>query len=201
MELEELKKVWDKTDNPENVTINKLIFREIIDSKLKTSREKLLNYEWIFLILEILAMPLIISISFMKNLLNYTHSFLICALIILMLSIVWDIYKIRILDKINLDKPLKNNIIYTEKYKHLIKIEKLTGYYFVIPFVIVFALALYAINKVRFELWICMFFVLLAAILFVVFFYKIYDKHICNLRQSLEELKALEEDKNEYINH
>ncbi|MDR2146650.1 MAG: hypothetical protein LBE91_09360 [Tannerella sp.] len=193
MELEALKQAWDKTNNPENSKFNRLLFKEIIDSKLRTSKEKLLNFEWISLILAVLFIPVTINVFFMKNLLIYTHLFLICMLIILVLSITWDTCKIRILGKINLNKPLKESMIYAEKFKYLVKTEKLVSYYFILPFVFIFVFVLYAINKIRFELWIYLAFIVIAAILSVVFLYKIYDKHVNNLRQSLNDLQALEE--------
>jgi len=194
MNLENLKSEWSAmNDRMEKQKIFKeKMFCQMLNTKSDKSLSRLVAYEVINLIFSILFIP----VSF--YMFNYTgiefvRTAIIVAIVILVLNAIWNGFKIFVLSKIDFSKTLKNNLLHINKYAIYIKYEKLIGYYCIIPLAIAVCVFHYTKMHASLYWWVLMLCTLTAAILFVIYFYRLYNKNISTIQQNLEELRDLEE--------
>ena len=210
MNLENLKSEWsamnDRMENRE--ILEEKMYCQILNSKSDQSLSRLVAYEVVGLIFGILFIPVLFymfnmfnNTEFINKLpkamaeqMGFVRTVIIGAIVFLVLCIIWIGTKLfTLLLKINFNKPLKNNLLNIGKYAIYIKYEKLIGYYFVIPLAVFIAVIHYARIHASLFWWVLMSCSLIAMILYVIYFYRLYDKHISTIQQNLEELRELEE--------
>ena len=209
MNLENLKSEWSAmNDRMEKQEILKeKMYCQMLNTKSDKSLNRLVAYEVAGLIFGILFIPVLF---YMFNTFNdteiiskvpkviveqmgFVHTVIIGAIVFLGLTIIWTGIKLFNLSKINFYKPIKNNFFYVNKHAIYIKFEKLIGYYFVIPLVALICIFHYVKIHASLFWWISMSCSLIAAILFVIYFFRLYNKNISTIQQNLEELRELEE--------
>jgi hypothetical protein len=194
MNLENLKSEWSAmNDRMEKQEIFKQkIFCQMLNTKSDKSLGRLVAYEVIMLILTILFIPFLLYI-FNTIGMEFVRMIAVVAIVCMAINMVWQGIKICVLSKIDFSKTLKNNLLNINKYAVYIKYEKLIGYYFVIPLVTVACMFHYVQIRASMYWWILMSCMFIAAILFVIYFYRLYGKNISTIQQNLEELQELKE--------
>ena len=194
MNLENLKSEWsamnDRMDKQE--ILKEKIFRQILNTKSDKSLNRLVAYEVVGLIFSILCIPVLLWM-FNDSGIKSLQTVIIGAIVILAIYVIWYGIKVLALSKIDFTKTLKNNLFYVNRYAIYIKYEKLIGYYFLIPLVVVVCVFHYAKIHVSIFWWVLMLCALTAGILFTIYFYRLYNKNISTIQQNLEELRELEE--------
>jgi len=194
MNLENLKSEWSTmNDRMEKQEILKeKMFYQILNTKSDKSLSRLVAYEVINLIISVIFIP-VLFYFFNYTRMEFVRTVLIGAITILVICVVWYGIKVLVLSKIDFTKTLKNNSFYINKYAVYIKYEKLIGYYFLIPLTIVVCIFHYAQMHVSLYLWVLLTCSFIAMIIFVIYFYRLYNKNISTIQQNLEELRDLEE--------
>ena len=194
MNLENLKSEWSTmNDRMEKQEILKeKMFYQILNTKSDKSLSRLVAYEVINLIISVIFIP-VLFYFFNYTRMEFVRTVLIGAITILVICVVWYGIKVLVLSKIDFTKTLKNNLFYINKYAVYIKYEKLIGYYFLIPLIIVICTFHYVQMHVSLYWWVLLSCSLIAAIIFVTYLYKLYNKNISTIQQNLEELRDLKE--------
>ena len=195
MNLENLKSEWSAmNDRMEKQEILKeKIFRQILNTKSDKSLNRLVAYEVVSLIFIVLFIPVLLwmfnntRIEFMQK------TIIIGAIVILAIFVIWFGIKILVLSKIDFTKTLKNNFFYINRYALYMKYEKLIGYYFLFPLIIAICVFRYAKIHASVFWWVLMLCVFTATMLYMIYFYRLYNKNISTIQQNLEELRELEE--------
>jgi len=168
------------------------IFHQMLNTKSDKSLSRLVAYEVISLIASILFIPALFYM-FNNTGIEFVHTVITGAIVFMAICVVWYGIKVFVLSKIDFTKTLKNNLFYINKYAVYIKYEKLFGYYLLIPLIMVVCTFYYAKMNVSLYLWVLISCVGVAAILFTIYFYRLYNKNISTIQQNLEELRELEE--------
>ena len=194
MNLENLKSEWSAmNDRMEKQEILKeKMFCQILNTKSDKSLSRLVADEVVGLIFGILFIP-VLFYMFNKIEIEFVRTVIVGAIIIGVLIIIWGSMKLFNLSKINFTKPLKNNLLYVNKYAVYIKYEKLIGYYFIIPLAVLIGVIHYIKIHASLFWWVLMSCSLIAIILFVIYFYRLHNKNISTIQQNLEELRELKE--------
>ena len=205
MELEELKNAWAALDNKlqKNEVLNERIVKEVLQSKTNKALRQLSNHEWLATIIAFLSLPFII---FMYNthlsevnpkvflLFKYLFIYVIA---ILPIRCFFQVRKLYTLMKIDFNKTMSKNISLIQRYNIHIKREKnYSGVLFVIM-AIVFLILIVIVKFPTEEIWrpifiICTF--VFGAFRSVWVYKKVYNENIQSIKNSLEELKELEEE-------
>ncbi len=198
MELEELKNSWAALDNrlKENNSLNETIILKMVQGKAEKSINRLLGLEIIGTIIVILIIPFI-TYSIETNqdkMLFFWNLLMIASGTLCILSIIWGIYKISILSKIDFSKEISATIYHFNKYWILLKWEFFAIIYIFIPILFTLAVLTYAEENASFSLWMflsCMFLLLI----FILWYSKKKHKKIhAAIVASLNEIKELKEE-------
>jgi hypothetical protein len=194
MNLDNLKSEWSAmNDRMEKQEILKeKMFCQILNTKSERSLNRLVAYEVISLIASILFIPALLYM-FNRTGMEFVRTVIVGAIVLLGICVVWYGIKVFVLSKIDFTKTLKNNLFYINKYAVYIKYEKLIGYYFIIPLCVLVDIIYYLKLHVTLYSWLFLSCIGIAAILFTVYFYRLYNKNISTIQQNLEELRELEE--------
>ena len=194
MNLENLKSEWsamnDRMDKQE--ILKEKIFRQILNTKSDKSLNRLVAYEVVSLIFIVLFIPVLLWM-FNNTGIKFVQTVIIGAIIFLAICVIWFGIKVLALSKIDFAKTLKNNMLYINKYAIYIKYEKLIGYYFLFPLIIAICVFRYAKIHASVFWWVLMLCVFTATMLYMIYFYRLYNKNISTIQQNLEELRELEE--------
>ena len=194
MDLEILKSQWSEmNDRMEQQEIFKeKMFRQILNTKSDKSLNRLMAYEVISMIFSVLFIPFLLFIYYKKGM-EMIRPVVVGAIIFMIVGTIWYVIKVLVLSKINFSKTLKNNLLYVNKYAIYIKYEKLFIYYILIP--VLFALCTFYYIRLHASLysWVIMSCVGIAAILYTIYFYHLYNKNISTIRENLDELRSLED--------
>jgi hypothetical protein len=199
MNLENLKSEWSAMNDrmEKQKMFEEKMFCEMLNTKSDKSLGRLVKYEVIQLIFGILFIPILffmlINIPDIGTTTEFMRIVLIGAIIFMAICVIWYGIKVFVLSKIDFTKTLKNNLLYINKYAIYIKYEKLIGYYFLAPFIVISCSFLYAKMHAPLLAWIFMSCAFIATILFVIYLYRLYNKNISTIQQNLEELRELEE--------
>ena len=203
MNLENLKSEWsamnDRMEKQE--MLKEKIFSQMLNTKSDKSLNRLIAYEVVSLIINVLVIPVLIYIYKLKTNVGqvndtamfFLRTVVIGAIVFIVLSIVWYGIKVFVLSRIDFTKTLKNNLFYINKYAVYIKYEKLIGYYFLIPLIVVISTFYFLKMHISLYLWASLSCIGIAAILITVYFYHLYNRNISTILQNLEELRELEE--------
>ena len=198
MEIEALKNTWSTLDNhlKENKSLNERIIKEMINKKANKSISRLLFWDVISIVVLLALIPFIVYwFSIYGGQKMFWDITLIAAGFVCVVGVVWYLIKIHGLMKVDINESVGKNIYYIKRYTIQIKREKIAMIYFVaIPLVILSTLT-YIEAKVALPLWVFMTCVLVLGLLVTFWGYKrIYKKNIDSIKNSLEEMRELEEE-------
>ena len=197
MELEELKGTWTELEErlKKNEMLNKHIMEEMLNKKSKKSLNRLINVDFLSLIGVLLLIPVYIGLCNNPYFVSFfsTKIFSIGMAVFCVLSAIWYSYKLKCVMKIDLSKPVKDNMYSVNKYAVIVKQEKLAAY-FVIPLVALLCAYSYYDMKVSLSLWVFLIIMFSIGIVITYWGYKrFYEPNIQTIKKGLEEMKELEE--------
>jgi len=198
MELSELKNTWTVLEEQlkKNEMLNKQIVQEVLYKKSNKSLNRLINVDFIGLIVVLVAIPVCIwgyNQPGIENILS-VKIFFIAMAVICMLTAAWYVYKLKYALKINFSKNVKDNIYCINKYTILLKKEKLATYFGLVPIITLLGAFCYYELKASFSLWVFLIVAITFAVVAEYWLYKrYYDTNIQSIKKSLDEMKELEE--------
>lgn len=199
MELDELKTQWLELEKQlkKNETLNKQLLSEMLHKKSKKSLNRLVNSDFIGIIMSLLTIPAGIwiynAIHFMGNFLS-VKIFAVVYITAAFIGVIWYYYKLKYLMKIDFSKSIKDNMYRVNKYDIMIKQEKMVTYYILIPVLFFLGALCYYEFHAGFSSW--TFFIVTVTILTIITFWlykKFYDTNIQSIKQKLDELKEDDE--------
>ena len=196
MELDDLKNAWQQIDSrlKEQEALRIKIIKEMLYAKSEKMLRRLSKYDWFNLFIIILCSPLVLLMFE-----YYKTTPLQIAIVYIMAGIyalgffyqIWLVYSI---SKVDIQKPMSENIKYTLKYKIGVQWGKLC--YIIIPFMLVLffeTARIVPIFKVKVSFYIGALVTTLLAGVAYFWFYKVFYKSIDRLIGSLNEIKELED--------
>jgi len=197
MELEQMKTQWEALDRKlsESNRINGMIVKKMIEQRANKGVSKLITYELIGAIFLFVFFPLMIF--WFKYVWNTTlmHIIMYFAISIIGIGCITQTFKVFLLFRINLTRSVSGNTSTLNHYIIFIKREKIIS--IIIALVFSVLLILYMLSFKHIELWrwtavICA--MVIAPVLAVWQYKKMYNANINAIRQSLDELKELKEE-------
>ena len=199
MELDELKNTWTVLENQlkKNETLNQQLMREMIHKKSHKSLNRLINIEFVNIILWLLVIPFFIWIYQRPDFAHLISTKILSVTTILMsiLALILSFNGIKNLLKIDFPKSIKDNILYLNKYQIIVKRDKFFTYFVFTPILSLLAMYCYYEFKAKLTLWIFMIVALVIAVVITYWMYKkLYDANIQDIKKSLEEMKELNEE-------
>jgi hypothetical protein len=196
MELNELKNTWTVLEEQlkKNEMLNKQIIQEMTYKKSNKSLNRLINVDFLGLAVMLLLIPVCgWCYMWLKHVLS-ARILLSVASVACILGVIWYVYKLKNLLKINFSKEVKQNMYVINKYIILVRKEKLATYFVLTPILGLLCAFCYYELKASFSLWIFLIAALTLGMVAEYWLYKrYYDANIQSLRKSLEEMKELEE--------
>ena len=199
MELSELKNTWVVLEEQlkKNEMLNKQIIQEVLQKKSSKSLNRLINIDFVGLVVMLLAIPACIwlyNIPWLENILS-TKIFSIVMTVICILAAIWYAYKLNYMMKINISNNVKDNMYCVNKYAIMLKKEQLATYFGLLPIVALLGAFCYYELKASFSLWVFLIVALTVGIVGEYWLYKrLYDTNIQSIKKSLDEMKELEEE-------
>ena len=198
MELHELKNTWTVLDEQlkKNEMLNKQIIQEMLQKTSKTSLNRLINTDFVSLAVWLLAIPVSIWGYQLPRFENFIFPKILFAVIAItsLLILIWSYFPLKNLIKIDFSKSVKNNMYHINNYAIMLKREKMAVYFGLVPVYYLLGILCYYEVKANFSYWTFLIVALLFGIVMTCWMYKrIYDTNIQSIKQSLEELKALED--------
>lgn len=198
MELNEIKQTWTALDNrlKENNTLSESTILKMAQGKAEKSIKRLLRKGIIGILIIILILPLIVYfiVIFQDKTLFFRNLSMIVVGVVCIFELLWEIYKISVLMKIDLSKEISSTIYHVNKYKVLVNQKYFALIYFVVPVLFILAVLTYTEASATFSLWIflgCMFLLLV----FILWYSnKKYKKTHEKILASLDEIKELKEE-------
>jgi hypothetical protein len=195
MELDEMKIAWIALDErlKKNEELNEKVIKEMLMQKSTKSLKKLANYEIFGMILTLLIMPFIIYMLSLAKTITLKTIFY-SALGMLVLATISQLYKIVLISKINIQKEIKENIKFVQRYNIYIKRETFVSVIVASLFLIACIVALLLLGYKEPWRW--------TAVIISIFGiwplgmywqYKVYKANIQSVLESLDELKELEQ--------
>lgn len=197
MELDEMKKAWIALDDisRENKSLKENIILKMIERKMSSSTSKLLSWEIFNLITLFFTLCFcsffyqIYKGAFFPGGLLLIYAGVVCAV-----EIVWDIYKINGLMKVNFSQKVSRNLYYINRYNIQLKREKIIAITAIAPIFILTILIHIMINATVYS-WIFMICLLSLAAFIIYWAYKyLYPKNINEILRSLDEIKEIKEE-------
>jgi hypothetical protein len=199
MELEELKNVWKSIDErlEKQEVLKENIIREMIYAKSNKSVSKLLNCEVLSMVGYFCAILLTVFLIYFEPFREQTQVagdiFIWTMLVICVVGIVLSFIKIVELTKMDFTKNIKDISLLVNKYNIRIRNERIASIV-LIPVIALVAIWLYVIMHANAFQWISLVCALIVGPFLTYYtFKKVYDRNIATIRQSLAELKDLEE--------
>lgn len=199
MELEDMKTTWSEMDDRlrKQEILNEKLVKEMLRDRSQRSINKLTNWEASGVLSMLIFIPaLIIFMIYARPILmkvpvlNY---WMIVCVILCVLALIWQVFKVAELLRIDVAADIKDNLKRINRYK-LCKQREKTVMYIYLLIVTLAGIGLYAFLSVPLWAWIFMGSVILGCTLSMVYAYKkLYDKNIASIQRSLDELKDLEE--------
>lgn len=204
MGLEELKNVWKSIDErlEKQEVLKENIIRKMIYDRSNRSLSKLVNCEILNMVAYLVVIPMIVFLANFrpfreqmqgKQMLGVWEIFLWVALAICVAGIAWSLIKIVALAKVDFTKNLKDISLLVAKYNIRIQHEK------IVSIVLTPAIALgvawvYTMMQASTFQWVSLTCAFIVGIFLAYYIYKrVYDGNIAAIRQSLDELKDMEE--------
>ena len=202
MELDELKSTWQALNArlQKQETLNNYLIEKMLQRKYGKSLNRLLNYDWFALVLMILLLPLSPWAIFSKLIpLNFPLSWLVCYVFLtflLLYALSSRIWKIYTLTKIDPSKPLSNNMRIISRYNVYVKKEMIFSN-IIVSFPLAFILiSAYRMAPAALPVIIgCLFFAIAGLVAGIWIYKRFIIRHLTSIRQNLNELKDLDEEK------
>jgi hypothetical protein len=201
MDLEELKSLWASVDERlgKQELVKESIIREMIRDKSNKSLRKLLNYEIFSLGVCLFVLPVIVSLLYIDHFRVYTQwvgkVFVGVMIVICSAAAIWSLIKIAKLMKVDFTKNVRSNSLIISRYSIWIGKEKIVTICLT-PVCCFLCIWLYTLVHVNVATWTGGICGLLFGLFLTFYIYKrVYGRNIEVVRQSLEELKDLEEEK------
>jgi Flp pilus assembly protein TadB len=199
MELDELKTTWIVLEKQlkKNETLNKQLLSEMLHKKSNKSLNKLVNTDFIGIIIFLAFIPYCIWLYNANHYYLYLLSVNILSVVcgtVSVIGIVWYYYKLKYLMKIDFSKSVKDNMYCANRYGIMVRREKMITYYILIPvisFLVTFCVYEF---KAGISLWTLVIVAVAIGIIITFWMYKkIYDPNVQSIKQKLDELKELDE--------
>jgi hypothetical protein len=197
MELEELKNRWSALEEQLNKQelLHVKMMREFLYTQSDKNVSRLLGLEVGGLVAPLLGFPVIIYALGRSGQASEYYLFLYGILIgVCLPGVFCQLFKLYDLIRIDFSKTLNNNIRYTNKYNIKIRKEKITML-FLTPVLFLSCVYIYAKSHVHVWQWAFLFFCMSVAALLSFWGYKKICKNIRSILKSLEELRDLEEER------
>ena len=201
MELNELKNTWTTLEKQlkKNETLNKQLLLGMLHKKSDKSLNKLVNMDFIGIIIGFLVIPAAIWLYFVRN---YYYGNLLSVKILSVvlvavaaILIIWYYFKLKHLKKIDFSKSIKENMSCVTKYAIMVKQEKMASYFILTPVLYFLGIYCYYELKADVSYWTLLIVAFIVGVILAVWSYKkIYDTNIQSIKLNLGELKELEED-------
>jgi len=194
MNLENLKSEWSAMNDrmEKREILEKKMYLQVLNTKSDKSLNRLVAYDVLSLIFSVLFIPVCLFLFYQERF-EYMRPILIGAIVILVICVFWYGFKVLLLSKIDFSKSLKNNLLNVNKYAIYIKYEKLSFYYIGIPLMAIVIAFYYVKLHAPLFSWVFASCVVLGAIFFTIYLYRLYNKNISTIQQNLEELRDLED--------
>ncbi len=196
MELNELKNTWLSLDERlrKQELLKENILKEMLQAKSNKALSRLVNFEFLGIVLTILGIPFLIFMLAHENFYPIQIIFMYFITGYAVVGIFFQLRKVYILLKIDFSKSVRANIRLMQRFNIQIKWEKIISFS-IIPLMALFILSPYFTKNVEMWRWVAIIAVFLVVAVIAYWQYKkIYDKNIGSILKSLEELKELEED-------
>lgn len=206
MEFEDLKNTWSTLDDrlKKQETLHENIIRKMMYEKTDKSKSKLFNYSLLGIVL---YMGAVIFLSYQLHMFRILaehhkieHSLFMQIIMILfivgfIISSVFAIHNLFLLNKINIKLPLKKNIEYLQEYKIKSKRLIMSIYAVFIPIFVILIIGMQYYGLLGASQWALIIFLVLGGTIYSIWEYKkLYKKNIYIIQESLKELKELKED-------
>jgi hypothetical protein len=172
------------------------IIRKMIREKSNRSLRRLLDFEIVCLAINLFAIPVILLLKPLYVQRPYWNGKAVAAALIIfcVAAVVWGLFKIAKLMSMDFMKSVRSNSLLINSYNLWIGKEKMAGF-FLLPPIYLMCIWYYAILHVNAISWTFLACALLFSVFFTFYIYRrVYDRNIGAIRQSLEELKELEEE-------
>lgn len=199
MDLDNLKKDWQATNPDVRVDDDKI--RQMLDNKGKSAFEKLLKVEKLFLKLLLLCIPFILIFYFVTSpLVGILYAILV------VVSFIWQRYKISFLKKINIiEMNLLKVSLAIGRYRKILYFEILVGTLCAIVFLLIYCYSFvkkdYIASAIADSRFFAAYLVYILILLFVslgVILYAIYSqcyfKNIHEIERSIKEAEEYQKD-------
>ena len=191
-----MKSMWAAMDDrlKKQELLKESVVKETIRDRSDKSLNKLLNFDLFSLILLFLLLPLMVYMYLYLSPFRTLAGGWFCYTLFLVVTygIAGGFAHLYYLMKMDFTADVGHNLRYINRYNVLYRKEKIISIP-VIGVLFFFGIYHYATMHVNAFFWTFLVCTYISCIVFVVFAYKkIYDKHIANIRRSLEALKELE---------
>ena len=194
MELDEMKAAWKEMDERmgRQEMFSETFIRESIATRSQRSANKFLVSEMIGVGLILLLIPFILWAVDWAMMPSATKIFLKIVFPLIFLILVWQLVKTFTLFRIDMSGDMRNNARTVRLYELYTLYEKRIVIFFLVPFLVLGMVIVYAVLNVPLWTWAFMIGMLILGALYCVWYYKkFYAKHIGVIKNGLEELKDL----------
>ena len=195
MELDQIKENWSLLDSrlKKAEELNSHIIKEMSRSKSGRSLNKLLNYEFIGVVICLIMIPFLF---FIFSLLPHTTEYVILkyyGIVFISLSLAFQIYKIKLLRQIDIQQSIVNNIKALQQYNIIVGREKIIMLIELYLLMCMIAIILLSFKNVEIWRWVGIVVTAIGVVPLLVYWQygKFYKSHIRSIRESLEELDEL----------
>ena len=197
MELDDLKNAWQQIDSrlKEQEALRIKIIKEMLYTKTEKMLRRLSRYDWFGLFLMIFLSPCVLLMFKFYNTTPLQIVIVYIIAVIYTLCFFYQIWSVYLITKVDIQKPMSENIKYTLKYKISIQWAK---FFFPVPLIITLILFFetaritpHFIAKVI--LYTNAAVLVLFCIACYIWAYKVYYKNIDRLLDSFKEIKELED--------
>jgi hypothetical protein len=194
MELDDIKNAWTTMDErlKKNEGLNERLIKEMLRQKSSKALKSLYNYQVFGIITTFLTLPLLIHFYLLTRL-SPIHQFIIYgALGICFTSAISQIYSLILISKINLQKEIKENTKWVQRYRIYIKRATAISTVVVSLFLLGCIVGLLLLQYMEVWRWAIVIVMIFGVYpLLLVWQYKKYKNNIQSIMESLEELEDL----------
>ncbi len=189
-----MKAAWKEMDERmgRQEMFSETFIRESLASRSQRSANKFLVSEMIGVGLILLLIPFILWAVDWAMMPSATKIFLRVVTPLIFLILVWQLVKTFTLFRIDMSGDMRNNARTVRLYELYTLYEKRIVIFFLVPFLVLGMVIVYAVLNVPLWTWAFMIGMLILGALYCVWYYKkFYAKHIGVIKNGLEELKDL----------
>ena len=199
MELDELKNAWTALDGKlqKNEKLNERLVKEMLEKKSNKSLSRLLNFEFFGIIVMLLIIPLVAWMWGQPPLKNALSPKILFTVVVIhaMGVIIFQGKRVLELMKFDFSNEVKTNVELINRFIIRIKKEKQISFFVLMPIYYLLCIFTYYELNANLSLWMFLVIAFIIGILGTYWQYKrVYDKNIQSIKNSLEELKELEEE-------